>query len=147
MLLIALALQVAAVPGDEADRLGTEVARHGTLASLLPLIAAKETGELIAQHPELDAAAQADLRRTAAETYARGLDRLFAVTGHEYAKRLTPAELRELIAFYRTPVAARLQAVQPQVIAGTMASVGTMDFKGDTLKAFCAKTGKLCPVK
>lgn len=142
--LLMFAAAAAAQPSPEALRLGRELANHGTLAGLLPLMKAKEVGELIADHRELSAAEQARLRQVADRVFEQGRDRILGATGRSYAERLSIADLRQLTRFYRTPVAARFQATIPQVIIDTMAGAGKMDFKGDVLAAFCKDTGKLC---
>lgn len=135
-------------PGPEANALALELARSGTLASLLPLIAAKETGELIAAHPELTAAEQARLRAVAQATLEAGSARLFAATAREYARRLTLADLRQQVAVARLPSSQRLRQAQPAAIVGAMTVMGEggagFDFKRDTLAAFCRETGKAC---
>jgi len=141
---LALALAGAAAPGAEAERLGRALAGQGTLAALLPLVAAKETEELVAAHPELSEAEKAALRETARAAFAAGEAKLLAASGHAYAERLSVAELRALVAFNRTAAARRYRAAMPAAIAATLQAVGPMDFKGDTLAAFCRRTGKLC---
>ena len=76
--------------------------------------------------------------------FERGRERLLSATGRAYAEKLSVADLRKLVAFYRTPAADRAQAALPLVIGETMRSVGKMDFKGEVLAAFCKETGKLC---
>ena len=142
-----LAPVIVQAPGPEAMALAAELARSGTLASLLPLIAAKETEELVAAHPELTQAERDTLRATAQTTFAAGRDKLFAATAHEYARRLTLAELRQQVAIARMPSSQRLRQVQPAAIVGTMQAMGSMDFKRDTLAAFCRDTGKACGAK
>lgn len=132
-------------PPAEAVALGTRLAETGTLASLLPMIAAKETDEMVAAHPELSPAEQAELRRTAAATLDAGRARLFAAQGRAYAERLSLADLRVLAERNGDAVSIRYRAALMPAIAATMGAIGTLDFKGDTLKAFCAKTGKGCP--
>jgi len=140
-------LAAPAAPGAEAERLGRELAGQGTLAALLPLMAAKETEELVAAHPDLSDADKAALRDSARATFAAGESRLMAATGHAYAERLTVAEMRRLVAFNRTAAARRYRAAMPQAIAATMQAIGPMDFKADALAAFCRRTGKLCAGK
>jgi hypothetical protein len=113
--------------------------------SLLPLIAKKDTEEMVAAHPELTAAEKQRLRDTAARTFAAGADRIAAAFGQSYAKRLDIASLRALVAQAESPEQQRLRAVQPQVMAEAIASVGELDFKKDVTAAFCRDTGKLCP--
>lgn len=134
-------------PSAEAVALGTRLAEQGTLASLLPMIAAKETDELVAQHPELTPDEQAELRRTAAATFETGKAKLFAAEGRAFAERLSVADLRVLAARNGDAVSTRYRAALMPVIASAMGAMGSMDFKGDTLAAFCAKTGKGCAAK
>lgn len=138
-------------PGPEASALALELARSGTLASLLPVIAAKETGELIAAHPELTPAEQGRLRAVAQATLDVGAARLFAATAREYARRLTLADLRQQVAVARLASSQRLRAAQPAAIAAAIAAQGAdegdgagFDFKRDTLTAFCRETGRAC---
>lgn len=138
-------------PSAEAVVLGTRLAETGTLASLLPMMAAKETDELVAQHPELSPEDVAELRRVAAATFATGKAKLFAAEGRAYAERLSVADLRVLAARNGDPVSGRYRAAARAVIATAMGTMGGMDFKGDTLAAFCAgkRTGtvKACAAK
>jgi hypothetical protein len=145
--LLLLAAAAAAQPSAEAMRLGRQLADHGTLAALLPLMKAKETEELLTDATDLSASEKERLRKLADETFEKGRNRLLDATAAEYAKRLSVADLRALVRFYETPAAKRLQAATPKVIAGTMQNVGKMDFKADVRKAFCEQTGKLCASK
>jgi hypothetical protein len=144
--LLALAL-AASTPSPEGLRLGRELAESGTLAALLPMVADKEIGELVAAHPELSEADRAALRATARATYQAGRDRLMDATGRAYAERLSVADLRALVAFNRTRAAAHYRAAMPGAIASAMQAVGQMDFKKDALAAFCRQMGKLCEGK
>ena len=98
----------------------------------------------MADHKTLGAADQARLKQISDQVFQNGRERLLGATGRAYAEQLSVDDLRRLIAFYRTPTAARFQAALPKVIIGTMTNAGHMDFKGDVLKAYCAQTGKLC---
>lgn len=142
---VALAQATTAAPSAEAVALGTRLARAGSIMSLLPLIARKDIEEIVAAHPELTAAEKQRLRNTAARTFAAGADRIAAAFGQPYAKRLDIASLRALVAQAESPEQQRLRAVQPQVMAEAIASVGELDFKKDVTAAFCRDTGKLCP--
>ena len=142
--LLLLAAAAAAQPSPEALRLGRQLAERGTLAALLPLVKAKDVEELVSDAKDLGPADKERLRKTADRVFESGRDRLLDATAREYAKRLSIQDLRALVRFYRTPAAARFKAVTPEVIAGTMTSVGEMDFKGNVRKAFCRETGKLC---
>jgi hypothetical protein len=137
-------LLLAAAPSTEAEALGMRLAKAGTLAALLPMMEVKETEELVAQHKQLSAAEQAQLRATAQEVATTSADRLFAAEGRAYAAELSVEDLRALVAHAESGPAKRMRAAQPKVIAATMQSVGGIDFKKDVLAAFCAKTGKAC---
>src|SRR6476661_363137 len=103
-MVIALLLAAAAAqPSPEALQLGKELAAHGTLAALLPMIEAKEVGELVADHPKLSAADQAKLRATADEVFKGGRDRIMTATGTAYAQTLSVDDLKQVLAFYRSP--------------------------------------------
>jgi len=131
-------------PPPEALALGRRLAEAGTLASLLPMIAAKETDEVVAAHPDLSPAERDAYRRIAAATLARGSDRLFAAEGRAFAERLTTEELRALVAFQTSPVALRYRAAVPATIVATMTAMGGLDFKKDSWAAFCAETKRRC---
>lgn len=145
-MLMALIL-AAAEPTLEAKLLGRELAEAGTLNGLLTLLEEKETADLIAENPRLSDADKAALKASAHRTFVAGRARLMAETGRAYAERLTIEELRALVAFNRTPAAARYRAATPGVIAATMQAVGPMDFKADVRANFCKESGKLCPAK
>lgn len=135
---------VTAEPDAEALALGRALAESGTLASLLPLVIAKDTAELVAEHMALTPAERERLRAIAARVGAEGTARLMTAHGRAYAQRLTLAELRELAAQIRSPAWEAYRKAQPGAIAATMASVGSLDFKADVRKALCAEMGKGC---
>ena len=141
--MIALAL-AAVAPSAEALALGRQVAEAGTLASLIQLVQAKETDELIEAHPELGEADKVKLRATAQRIYEGGREKLMQATARAYAERLSVADLRAIVAFQDSDAGKRYRASIPAVIAATVQSVGEMDFKGDVLAAYCKETGKLC---
>lgn len=143
--MIAALLLLAAAPSAEAETLGLRLARAGTLATLLPMMEAKETEELIASHKELSEADREALRVTAHEVAAKGAERLLAAEGRAYAAALSVEDLRALVAAAESDAAKRMRAAQPRVIAATMQAAGNIDFKKDVMTAFCAKTGKACP--
>lgn len=145
MAVFILALAAAASsPSPSAMRLGRQLAEHGMLASLLPLMKAKEIDELLAEDPHLPAAEQVRLRATAERVYRAGYERLMAATAEAFARQLSMADLKALARFNSSPVAARYRSVTPTVIQATMKSVGQLDFKGDVRKAFCAELHRLC---
>ena len=144
MILATLAL-LATAPTAEAERLGLEVAKTGTLATLLPIMAAKETDELVAAHPELAEGEKADLRGVATRVANDGRDRLMRLNGHAYATRLSEADMRTILAFEGSTAGRAYRASIPGAIVETMQGAGQMDFKKDAIAAYCAKTGKACP--
>lgn len=144
-LTIWMAMAAAQAPAEpEAQALGRRLSEAGLVGSLLPMMTAKETDEMVAARPELNAAEQARLRAIAAATARAGTARLMKAEGDAYAARLSVEELKTLVAFHESPAARRQRAVMPQVIAATVRTVGSIDFKGETLAAFCKETGKAC---
>lgn len=125
-------------------RLGEELARSGTLATILPAMVAKDADELVRDHPELSAAEQAELRRVALEMAEASAARLYRAMGDGYARRLSAEDMRALIAWNTGPLARRYRAAELPTVAEAMGKLGGMDLKKDSMAAFCAKTGKLC---
>lgn len=151
MIAIALALlqaQVPAVPAGApspaAEALGVRLARAGSMMSLLPLVAQKDTEALIEAHPDLSPAERQALRDTARRTLDAGMTRIATAFGRAYARRLPLADLEALVAQAESPVQGRLRAIQPGAMAEALATLGTLDFRKDTAAAFCHDTGKLC---
>ena len=148
MMLPLFALLLAqAAPNAEAEQLGRRLADGGALATVLPLMSRQETEEMVAAHPELSDVEKTTLRTMAGDVAKKGIDRILAAEGHAYAEALSIDDLRKLVAALDNPAAQHLRAVNKQVIVATMKAAGTIDFKGETLAAFCAKTGKACPAK
>jgi hypothetical protein len=143
-LLIALAVAASSTPTVEGERLARGLAEQGTLASLLPVIRAKETAELLEEDPTLTAADKAKLRATADRVFDASYKRLIDATGKAYAKQLSVPDLQALSRFFASDVAKRYRAATPTAIASTMQSAGQIDFKGDVRKAFCTATKHLC---
>lgn len=139
-----LAAQTAA-PTAEAEALGRRVAESGTLASLFPLLIAQDTEELVKQHSELDDAGKAKLRATATATAKAALDRLFGTMGHEYAKRLSVADLKALVAFNEGPAAKAWRAAEPQVIIAAKTTIDGFDLRKESWDAYCKSPGVKCP--
>lgn len=149
MILAALAAMLMAgagpaAPSAEAESLGLRLARTGTLATIAPLLAAKDGEDLVAAHPELSDAEKAKLRAVAKQTADAAIERLNAAFGHAYAKRLSVAELRTLVAHAESPAAAHWRAIMPAALTEALTSVGSIDLKKDVAAAFCQETGKLC---
>jgi hypothetical protein len=144
-MVIALLLAAAAAqPSAEALALGKELAAHGTLAALLPMMEVKEVGELVADHPDLSAADQAKLRVAADQVFQGGRDRILTAEGTAYARTMSVEDLKAALGFYRSPAGGRFEAALPKVIGETATNMGKVDFKGDVLAAYCKQTGKLC---
>jgi hypothetical protein len=136
---------LASDPSAEALALGKRLAEAGTLAALLPIKVEQETEELVAEHPEYNEADKSALRAVAAQQGSVGIDRLMDATGRAYANALSLEDLRVLVAFNEGAVAKRWRDATPAAIIPAMGVAGQLDFKGDTRKAFCARTGKGCP--
>lgn len=147
MLPLTILALAAATPSVEAEALGLRLARNGMLATVAPLLTAKDTEDVIAGHPELSDADRAAFRATAARQSEASIARLDAAFGHAYAERLSVAELTELVAAAERPAARRFRSVMPETMAAAMGAIGKLDFKQDTIAAFCKDTGKLCPRK
>jgi hypothetical protein len=145
MLLYALAL-LSPDPTPEALALGRRLAESGTLAALLPIKVRQETEELVAEHPDYSDADKAALRAVAAEQARAGTEVLLAATGRSYAETLSIDDLRVLVTFNDSAAAKRWREATPAAIAAAMGA-GEFDFKGDTRKAFCARTGKGCAAR
>jgi hypothetical protein len=145
-MIVAFALALAMPdPDAEAMTLGRRLAETGTLAALLPAIMAKETEELVAEHPDWSDADKATLRRMASDVGAEGVGRLMAATGRAYATRLTIEDLRVLVAFNEGDAAKHWRDATPGAVMEAMTKVGELDFKANTRKVFCTRTGKGCP--
>lgn len=144
-------LVVAAVsslqPSDEAQRLGRLLAEQGTLSSLLPMQAAKETDELVKDNADLGPTEQSRLRATAERVFEQGYDQVMRATGDAYARRLSVADLQALTDFYSLPVATRYRAATPAVIVEAMESIGKIDFKAEVRTAFCLNASEPCKIK
>ena len=134
----------AGIASPEAERLGRELAASGTIEVILPTIAAKETDEVIAQHPELSAKDQELLRQTGQKVAGEGRAKLINAFGHQYALALKIRDLRSLVAFNRTAAAQHYRNALPTVTLAGLATLGKLDFKVDLAAAFCSETGKLC---
>jgi hypothetical protein len=144
MVILFFLAAAAAAPPAEAISLARQIAEHGTLASVLPLIQQKETEELVAAHPELSGADKTKLRSTAQTVYQNGRARLMEAEGQAWAAQLSLSELRGVAAFQKSDAGKHYRDAAPAVMMATMKSIGEIDFKGDVLSAYCKETGKLC---
>ena len=134
-------------PSAEALRLGRALADAGTLAHLLPLMESAQVAELVGENADMAAGDQAALRASAHKVFVGGAERLLAGEGLSYARLLSIDDLRQVVGFERSAAGQAYRAATPQVITGTMAEVGKIDFKGQVRAAFCKEKGKLCPGK
>lgn len=145
MALVFLALMAAAAqPSAEAKRLGRTLASQGTLASLLPLMKASQTEELLAEDKDLSAEQKTRLRATADRVFDAGYERILATTGDAYARQLDIADLRTLTRFNASPAAGRYRAAIPGIMVEATKAMDDMDFKRDVRAAFCAEARRLC---
>ncbi|GAC1581270.1 MAG: hypothetical protein NVS3B5_15330 [Sphingomicrobium sp.] len=145
-MLVLFVIAAVSATSAEAEMLGRQLAANGSLVTLLPAIMAKETEEVITQHPELSAADRKALRQTGRDVAASGRDRLVEAFGHQYAAALSTEDLKALVAFEGGPAAVRYREAMPQVTIKGLATLGTMDFKSELARAFCSRTKKLCGV-
>ena len=138
------ALLLAAVTPEATD-LARQLSASGMLATIAPMVMAKEAEEIVASHPELSDDETARFRASAKATASRLKDRVMAAEADAYAKALTVEDLRALVRFSNSNAAKRQRAAMPQVMVGTMAALGNVDFKGEAKADFCKASGKLCP--
>lgn len=142
-----LLLQAAPAPAADTADLSRRVADTSTLAELLPMIAMKEAGDLIKDHPELSAEEQAALRTTATEVMTAARTRLIAALAPTYAGALSPDQMRAIVAFEEGDAAKARRAADLPALMGAAKVLEGYDFKKEVLTSFCAKTGKACPAK
>jgi len=95
-------------------------------------------GRLRAYNPNLDPAALPELRR---ELERVQLEYMMAIVKDGpaiYARHFTVEELREIIAFYRTPTGAKVLRLTPQLTAEVMAAITPRlpDFYARTIEIF-----------
>jgi hypothetical protein len=119
-------------------------AETGELATMLPMLEAKETQELLAARPELSPADKQKLQATAHRVYTAGRERLLNATAAAYARHLSVSDLRRLMEFRQSASGKRYRYAMPRIILESSQSAGKMDFKGDVLAAYCKETRKLC---
>jgi hypothetical protein len=93
---------------------------------------------LRARNPLIDAAAIAELRREFERIRLEKLQALLKDAPAIYARHLTPEEMRDIAAFYRTPTGTRLMQVVPSVMGEIFAIAlpGMPGVINDTHEAF-----------
>ena len=146
MLIFALLLQTASpvAPSPEAVALGRRLAESGPLAAIAPLLIARDASDLADEDPTLTASERQQLLDLAGAKGKAGMARLIAALADTYAKRLSVADLRILVAQNENPATVRWRAAEPTAFEETMKALGPIDFKGETAADFCRATGKLC---
>ncbi len=148
MIALAMAAQAATpAPSAAAEALGLRLAQTSTLATIAPILVAKDSAELVAAHPELSDAEKTLLRATATRIGTASTAQLNAAFGHAYAARLSIAELRALVAHAESPAARHWRKILPGAMADAMSSASQIDLKAEAMAAFCKATGKLCPAQ
>ena len=70
---------------------------------------------------------------------------MLGAVGHQYALRLSVADLKALAAFNESAAAKAWRAAEPQVIVATMQTVDGFDFKSEAWGAYCRSPGVTCP--
>ncbi len=134
-----------AAPSPEAEELGRQVALNGVFANLFPVVGKKEIEELVARHPELNAADKDKLRTIGNGWIDATLAAMAGVMGREYARAMSVDDMKAMIAFARSDAGKHWQAAEPAVITAVIKQLDGKDFKGEVIADFCRQTGKLCP--
>lgn len=142
--MLILATLLAAAPDAQRLALGTELARNGEVAQMLPAVELQQTDDLLDAHPELSARERITLRRVAHRVAVAGMERLIATEGRAYAERLSLEDLKALTAFARSAPAQRMRRAEEQVAGATLRAMRGYDYKREVMRAFCAETGKGC---
>lgn len=144
--LLALALQATApdAPSPEALTLGKQLAGSGMLATIAPMLIEKDIAELAAEAPDLSADERARLTEIGRVEGKAGVERLTASLGAAYAKRLSVADMRALVAHNAGPAAQRWREAEMPAVMEAMQTLGAIDLKKTVAAEFCARTGKLC---
>jgi hypothetical protein len=139
-----LASQGAPAPTAEAERLGVRLARNTGIATIAPVLIEKDLTELSAEDPTLTPAERDTLFAIGREGGKTGLEQVVQAIGRAYARRLSVADLRLLVAHAETPAAQRWRRAEPAVIADAAAALGSIDLKARTAARFCEVAKKLC---
>lgn len=147
MLLLALALQAASAPSPDALALAKRLAAGGTLANLLPEMVEKDLTELAAERPTLTEAQQDRIIATGKALAATHIKELIDRMARGYARRLSLADLKELVAAAESPAAQRKRAADIPVTSEAMAAMGSFDLKKETAAKMCAEAKLLCERK
>jgi hypothetical protein len=79
---------------------------------------------LRAQNPKIDAGTAADLRKEYERLMTQDYNQIMSDAPAIYARYFTAQELRDMLAFYRTPAGAKALRVMPQALAELTAKSG-----------------------
>ena len=74
------------------------------------------------QNPNIDAAALAELRKEFERLVASNITEIMSDAPATYARYLTVQEMRDIIAFYKTPSGSKALKLMPQITADIMAA-------------------------
>jgi len=143
MSILALAL-LAAAPTAEQQQLGLQLARLGSIATMLPAIELEQTDELLDEHPELSAGERLALRRIAHRVAVDGMERLIAAEGRAYAEALSLADLKALVAFAQSGPGRRMHLAEPGIARKTLLAMRGYNYKREVMTAMCSETGRGC---
>jgi len=125
-----LAAPQGAAEGDVAARLAAakelfELVSKGTLDQLVGQVTAQlwpqVEAALRSKNPNIDAAALAELRKELERIQLESLVDTLKDAPSIYARHFSDQELREIIAFYHSPIGAKTLKVMPQVMGEVMA--------------------------
>ncbi|WP_188656909.1 hypothetical protein [Sphingomonas metalli] len=139
-----LLVQAAPSPPAEALPLARELAEAGTLATLLPMLIGKDLDDLAKERPGFTPEQQRQLRATGEAIAARRRGQVIDALATAYARRLSVADLRTLVAASRTPAARAKRAADVPVTMEAMATLGSIDLKKETAAQFCRDTRLFC---
>jgi hypothetical protein len=128
----------------EAEALGVRLARTTGILTVAPMLVEKDTIGLADEDKTLTPTERTRLLIIGREEGRTGLDRIAAALGHGYAKRLSLADLRVLVAQNESPAAVNFRASVPAVLSEAMAGVGSIDLKKATSERACREIGKFC---
>ena len=146
-LTLILAQAAASAISPEAQDLGLRLARTSGLAAIAPALVEKDLQELANEDPSLSAEERQRLIDFGRAEARAGLEKIMKAIGSGYARHLSVADLRVLVAHGESPAAARWRTAEPIVIAEAMGALGSMDLKKNVAAAFCREIGKRCDRK
>lgn len=89
---------------------------NGLIAQAWPTLEAS----VRARAPQVDPATIADLQREFQRTQTEYLNEILGEASLIYARYFTADELRQIVAFYQTPVGAKMLNVTPQLLSGLL---------------------------